>query len=477
MKQSKTHRRRGIVLTFAGLKRLQAAILAAEITQKNGNHLTLEELGDRTKVSTKTLSRLWSLNAGVDQKTLKLCFSAFNLELRSSDYTIFNEHDNTETPQALSLRLDTKKETKKVSSPQSLPVNSSVQEQAEQLENLLSYPDGPVPLDCPFYIERPSIEELVYREVTQPGCVIRIRAPRQMGKSSLVLRLCSFAHKLGYRTVNLNCNQIDSDCLTDLNKLLRFLCWRVATELGMDPNLNDRWDEEVGCKLSSSFYFQNYLLKQSQSPVVLVLNEVDRFFENPHICQEFFALLRSWCEEARQNLNWQKLRLVVVYSTEEYVTLDINRSPFNIGLPIRLVEFTQAQVKDLAKRHGLDWSTARESAQLMSLVGGHPALIRIALYYICSEVITLEKLVQEALANGGIYRYHLWRHWAKLQEIPSLAKTYAEILKALPRTSVNPIDVYKLDSLGLICLKGDRILPRCELYRAYFEKQLATTRI
>ncbi|NMG19006.1 hypothetical protein DP116_05915 [Brasilonema bromeliae SPC951] len=51
------------------------------------------------------------------------------------------------------------------------------------------------------------------------------------------------------------------------------------------------------------------------------------------------------------------------------------------------------------------------------------------------------------------------------------------ILKALQSTYVNPIDVYKLDSLGLICFKGDRILPSCELYRAYFEKQLATTRI
>ncbi len=101
--------------------------------------------------------------------------------------------------------------------------------------NLWSYPDGPVPSDSHFYIERPPLERKVYREVTTSGCVIRIKSSKQMGKSSLVLRLCAFAQKQGYQTVNLNCYQFDSECLTDLNKLLRRLCWKIATQLGIDP--------------------------------------------------------------------------------------------------------------------------------------------------------------------------------------------------------------------------------------------------
>ncbi len=188
MKQSKSRRRRGVVLTSAGLKRLQVAILDVEIAQNNGDRFTLEELGDRMNVSTKTLSRLWSLNTSIDQKTLKLCFSAFNLELCEEDYTILDEPNNTETSQALSLSLD----TEEVNSSESLSVDSFVKEERHKLKHFWSYPDGPLPVDSPLYVERPPIEELVYREVTQPGCVIRIRAPRQMGKSSLVLRLCAF---------------------------------------------------------------------------------------------------------------------------------------------------------------------------------------------------------------------------------------------------------------------------------------------
>ncbi|MFN6483296.1 MULTISPECIES: AAA-like domain-containing protein [unclassified Nostoc] len=471
MKQSKSTRKRGLVLTIAGLKRLQAAILAMEKVQNNGHRFTLEDLGDRMNVSTKTLNRLWSLNTGVDQKTLKLCFSAFNLELNREDYAIVNEPNHTESSQDYLVFLDTKK--LKISP--SLPLDLFATQQHNQLENLWSYPDGPVALDSPFYVERPPIEELVYREVIQPGCVIRIRAPREMGKTSLVLRLLAFAQMQGYRSVNVNCNQIDSSCLTDLNKLLRSLCWQIATELGIDPKLNDKWDEEIGCKLSCSLYLQSYLLKQSQNPVVLVLNEVDRFFEYPEIAQEFFGLLRSWYEEARQHSNLQKLRLVVVYSTEVYVSLDINRSPFNIGLPIHLPEFIEEQVKYLAQRHGLDWNSSNEVTQLMSLVGGHPALIRIALYYLCCQGMTLEELIQDAIANGGIYRYHLWRHWAILQENPSLVKAYIEVVNTKQSVALNPIDAHKLESLGLIAYEGDRILPRCELYRAYFKKQLGVT--
>lgn len=79
---------------------------------------------------------------------------------------------------------------------------------------------------------------------------------------------------------------------------------------------------------------------------------------------------------------------------------------------------------------------------------------------------------QEALANGGIYRYHLWRHWMNLQEKPGLVEAYTKVVMA-QSMSLDPIEAYKLDSLGVIRYEGDRIKPRCELYRAYFEKQLS----
>lgn len=469
MKQSKITRKRGVLLTSVGLKRLQTAIRAMEIIENKGDRFTLEELSDRINISTKTLSRLWSLNATVDQRTLKLCFSAFELELCTEDYSIEKEPFFDETAEALLPSLD----KQEISSLSSITKGFNPWDKRENLEYCCSYPDGPVPLESPLYIERLPIEKLVYQEITQPGCVIRIRAPQKMGKSSLVLRLLAFAQQQDYHTIKLDCYQIEALSLSNLDNFLRYFCLRVAKEIDIDPQLDTYWEEEIGSKLSCSFYWKNYLLEQIEHPIVLVVEGVDRFFEYPQIAQEFFALLRSWYEEARQDTNWQKLRLVLVYSTEVYVSSDINCSPFNIGLPLRLSEFTQQQVEELAKRHGLKWNFGEEANQLMSLVGGHPALIRMALYYLTCQCITLEKLLQDAIANGGIYRYHLWPLWVQLQERPCLAKAYAEVVVARQGISLHPLDTYRLDSLGLIRFDGDRILPSCELYRIYFAKQLS----
>ncbi|MDB9304101.1 MULTISPECIES: AAA-like domain-containing protein [Cyanophyceae] len=451
VKQIQSKRRRGVLLSPQGMQRIQEAISSWEITKNQGERLTLDQLSYQTNVSAKTLSRLWSANKGVDQKTLKLCFSTFNLELDEEDYIYLKEDFETKIPDCLSDSICVKTE------------NSS----------LLTYPDGPLSLDSPLYIERQWIEELIYREVTQPDCVIRILAPGQMGKTSLILRLLAFADAQGYHTVNLSFSQIDASCLTHLNKFLRSFCSQIAIKLGIAPNLNDHWDEDVGYKLTCSLYLQHYILKQINHPLVLVLSEVERFFEYPQVAQEFFALLRSWCEESKHNSLWKKMRLVVAYSTENYLDLDINHSPFNIGLPIRLQEFTQHQVEELARRYGLRWTAGKESAQLISLIGGHPALTQLALYYLHSGAISLPDLIKEAIANGGIYRYHLQQHWVKLLANPALMRTYTEIVTTKENQVIDPIHAYKLESLGLITFDGDRVLPRCQLYRTYFAKQLS----
>ena len=83
----------------------------------------------------------------------------------------------------------------------------------------------------------------------------------------------------------------------------------------------------------------------------------------------FLPLLRSWYEEGKRLPIWQKLRLIVVHSTEIYVPLQLNQSPFNVGLPIQLDDFNLEEVQQLAQRYGLDWANGEEARQLMAMVG------------------------------------------------------------------------------------------------------------
>jgi len=68
----------------------------------------------------------------------------------------------------------------------------------------MEYPGGPVPLTSPFYVERPPVERLASAELEKPGSVIRIRAPRRMGKSSLLLRLLAQGRDRGYRAAGVD---------------------------------------------------------------------------------------------------------------------------------------------------------------------------------------------------------------------------------------------------------------------------------
>nr|WP_255513241.1 AAA-like domain-containing protein [Tychonema sp. LEGE 07203] len=68
----------------------------------------------------------------------------------------------------------------------------------------LEFPGDPIPIDSPFYIARSPAEALARAEIGKPGSLIRIKAPRKMGKSSLMLRIIHAAVDRGYRTVTVD---------------------------------------------------------------------------------------------------------------------------------------------------------------------------------------------------------------------------------------------------------------------------------
>lgn len=339
----------------------------------------------------------------------------------------------------------------------------------------LEFPSGPVSLNSRFYIARPPIEELAYAEIAEPGSVICIRASKKMGKSSLILRILAQAKNQGFRTVSLDFQQAEKAVFDNLDRFLRWFCANVSRELQLEPKLNDYWDEEMGSKISCSIYFQTYLLTKVQTPLVLVLNEVDWVFSYPEIAADFLPLLRSWYEQAKRVEVWQKLRLVLVYSTEILVPLKLTQSPFNIGLPIKLPNFTKEQVQELAQRHGLDWADTKDADRLMAMLGGHPYLVRLALYHLLGKgglEGNLQRLLQQAPTEAGIYHEYLRQYVLALGEKPELGAAFYEVIHATGNVKLAPEIAYKLQSMGLIHLEGDRITPACELYRLYFGRHL-----
>jgi hypothetical protein len=203
----------------------------------------------------------------------------------------------------------------------------------------------------------------------------------------------------------------------------------------------------------------------------LGLDNLDRIFEYPEIAQDFLPMLRYWHEEANNLDIWQQLRLVIANATEVYIKLDANQSPFNVGKQIKLPGFTLEQVKELAKRYDLDSIDPQMlsfAAILTKMVGGHPYLVRLALDRLKDPDLNLDRLLQDAPTQSGIYSSHLRGLWDNLQRQPELAAAMKKIVTADTSIQLEPIEAYKLESMGLVTSIGNEVMPSCELYRQYF---------
>jgi hypothetical protein len=351
-----------------------------------------------------------------------------------------------------------------------LKQNLAMDNQAYPLVKIIEFPEGVVPLDSPFYIERLPIESDCYEEIEQPGALIRIKAPKQIGKTSLLNRILHHAEQQGYRTVRFNLQKMDGEVFKSLDHFLRFLCIDMSDHLQITEQLDQYWNR--GSKVSCSNYLK-FLLEEIDIPLVLGFDEIDRIFDYPEIYQDFFSLLRSWYEDAKDLEIFENLRLLVVHSTEDYGRLDINQSPFNIGFPVNLSEFTLEQMIDLAKCHQLHIKVDSPEINLLyDMIGGHPYLARLAFYHLARHSLSFDQLLEDAATPAGIYDNHLRRHLEALQQKPELSEAFKQVINADQPIQIEPMQAYKLHSMGLIKKQGYLAQSRCDLYYKYFQQYL-----
>lgn len=337
--------------------------------------------------------------------------------------------------------------------------------------NAPEFPSGPLAANSPLYIERDPFEQQATRAIRQSGCLLRLKAPRKMGRTSFLYRLMAEAKKFSYRVVVLNLRQVESAMFANLDTFLRWFCHAIAHQLGESSNPNEDWQHGIGSKLNCTAYLEQKILEPSKNPVVLALQELDLLFQYPQLVEEFLSLLRGWHEEAQRLENWQKLRVILSYSTDCH--LPSVQTSLDIGVSLRLPEFTPTQVWQLAQRYNLGDFNEDHCDRLMSLLGGHPYLLAIALYHLSSRTMTLETLLQRASETNGIFGSYLRSHGLILQNNAELAETLYEVIHSPTGIFLDAGVGYQLESVGLIRVEADgRAYLACQLYRQFFATQL-----
>ena len=336
-------------------------------------------------------------------------------------------------------------------------------------------PASRVPLNSIFYIERPPVETIARKAMFDPGGLIAIESPVNMGKTSLMIRLLAQARSQNYRVVSLNFQLAESSVLSDLAKFLRWLMANITLQLGMESAIDRYWQRDLGAKVSCTNYLQQHILERLSEPLVLALDEVDRLFNYPEIIQEFMPLIEFWHEEANHSSVWQKLRTIAIYSTRANMPKNFALVPFDFGLKITLPEFNFAQVKELANRYQFRLEVknlCHSLTALMEMVGGHPYLIALAFHALSIREISFEQLLAEAPTPFGIYRTYLTAYFAAILDVPELFSVFAKVVAGDP-VPISGMSVYKLESIGSIKFLGNKVVPSCKLYCLYFRNYLA----
>ena len=330
-------------------------------------------------------------------------------------------------------------------------------------------PGGTLDEDDPWYIVRTISEQNAMAEISETcrKSTIPIKGPRQMGKSSLLLRLLAAARKVDKRVVLLDFQLLGSGLRGDQSRFFRHFAASIARQAEVDVSVDSKWSDSFSESQNCTNFIEDVVLPATAAPLTLGIDEADSLL-GCAFSNDFFAMLRSWHNVRRRG--WAKMDLVLATSTEPYLFIDdANMSPFNVGLIQELGDFTMEQVSELNSRHPQP-VPEHDLQRIFSLLHGHPFLTRKALYLTASSrpETNARTLIDTAHADHGPFGDHLRHYLLLLTQYPKGVPAFRQILggKKLDDAKL----ALRLEAVGLARSEEDRFVPRCELYVKYFKK-------
>jgi AAA-like domain/TIR domain/CHAT domain len=337
---------------------------------------------------------------------------------------------------------------------------------------ILEEPLGVVPLGSRFYIERQA-DRKALQLIQEQGQTITIIGVKSVGTGSLLLRLKHAARQAGKQIIHLELYGFNKLTLSDSKLFFRRFCYQLTEALDLTNWVPENWNDDLSESDNCTRCIKKYVLPTLDSPLVLIIDKVHRILDYDY-CSDFFGMLRAWHSERADDPRWEKLDLIVPLQplTAKQLNDECQSSFLNACQRIELSDFSQEQVIDLNQRYGSPLNL-QEIQQLMDLLGGHPLLLRQALYKIASQEITLSQLFEKATADDGPFRDHLRYRLFRLvteEDLPLLRQAFIEIVQF--KTCSDQRVLLELKALGLVRTEDRSVLPRCQLYAKYVQELL-----
>ncbi len=224
------------------------------------------------------------------------------------------------------------------------------------------------------YIPRKADDELL--ALCRTGTFAYVLTPRQMGKSSLMVRTAEALDDEGIRSVIIDLSSIGAEAVTPEQWHLGLL--DVMEEgLDLETDVIAWWQahEHLGMSQRLILFYEEVLLAEIQASVVILIDEIDTTL-NLDFSDDFFAAIRYVYNARARAPAFKRLSFVLIgVATPSELVSDPRRTPFNIGGRVDLTDFTFAEARPFASGLGLPPGEAEQVLhRVLKWTGGHPYL-------------------------------------------------------------------------------------------------------
>jgi Leucine-rich repeat (LRR) protein len=228
------------------------------------------------------------------------------------------------------------------------------------------------------YIERP--EDRAFFDLLLSGEYVNVLSPRQMGKSSLMVRTIGKLRANGVRTANLDV-AADLAGTDQADKWFLGLVREISRQLEIQFDVSTWWrgneDDALGQRLRR--FFREVLLEQVPAPtrIVVFLDEIDNTLSYP-FTDSLFTAIRGMYNERSLDSDYERIAFCLIgVATPDELIKDRRSTSYNVGrtLPLRDFDPSRDDLRPLVDALSPDLAVGQSLLErVIYWTGGQPLL-------------------------------------------------------------------------------------------------------